>query len=376
MTMNNEMNPQIARKLQQIGKVFNIPGPFFSYEEIKMGNVNHTYRVNYIVDDGSGMAKTKSYLLQRINTYAFQHPVELMENIDRVTQHIRQKRPNSLSLYFYHTEDGANYLMDGDDFWRMSNYVPSVTFNTCEDIDVIKNTGEAFGDFQNMLSDFAADQLHYTIPDFHNTRKRYEKLKADIEADPCGRVAEVREELNWLLSVEDLACTLTDMQLKGELPLRVAHNDTKINNVLFDEETLAPLVVIDLDTVMPGLVGHDFGDAIRFAANFVAEDCPESDQAGLNLNIFWAFAEGFLQKTAKDLTENEINTLALSCFVLACELSTRFLDDYILGDKYFKIKSPRHNLERTRCQIALAKDMLKKMDAMNAIVKDCCKRFR
>ena len=376
MTMNNEMNPQIARKLQQIGKVFNIPGPFFSYEEIKMGNVNHTYKVNYIVDDGSGMAKTKSYLLQRINTYAFQHPVELMENIDRVTQHIRQKRPNSLSLYFYHTTDGANFLMDGDDFWRMSNYVPSVTFNTCEDIDVIKNTGEAFGDFQNMLSDFAADQLFYTIPDFHNTRKRYEKLKADVEADPYGRVAEVREELNWLLSVEDLACTLTDMQERGELPLRVAHNDTKINNVLFDEETLAPLVVIDLDTVMPGLVGHDFGDAIRFAANFVAEDCPNSEQAGLNLNVFWAFAEGFLQKTAKDLTENEINTLALSCFVLACELSTRFLDDYILGDKYFKIKSPRHNLERTRCQIALAKDMLKKMDAMNAIVKDCCERFR
>ena len=376
MTMNNEMNPQIARKLQQIGKVFNIPGPFFSYEEIKMGNVNHTYKVNYIVDDGSGMAKTKSYLLQRINTYAFQKPVELMENIDHVTQHIRQKRPNSLSLYFYHTEDGANYLMDGDDFWRMSNYVPSVTFNTCDDIDVIKNTGEAFGEFQTLLSDFAADQLHYTIPDFHNTRKRYEKLKADVAADPCGRVAEIREELNWLLSVEDLACTLTDMQEKGELPLRVAHNDTKINNVLFDKETLAPLVVIDLDTVMPGLVGHDFGDAIRFAANFVAEDCPESELAGLNLNIFWAFAEGFLQKTAKELTEHEINTLALSCFVLACELSTRFLDDYIMGDKYFKIKSPRHNLERTRCQIALAKDMLKKMDAMNAIVKDCYARFR
>ena len=376
LMMNTEMNPQTARKLQQIGKAFCIPGPFFSYEEIKMGNVNHTYKVNYIVDDGSGMAKTKSYLLQRINTYAFQHPVELMENIDHVTQHLRSKRPHSLSLYFYHTEDGSNYLMDGDDFWRMSNYVPSVTFNTCDNAEVISNTGEAFGDFQMVLSDFEADQLFYTIPDFHNTRKRYAKLKADVAADPYGRVAEVQEELNWLLSVEDLACTLTDMQEKGELPLRVAHNDTKINNVLFDQETLAPLVVIDLDTVMPGLVGHDFGDAIRFAANFVAEDCPESHLAGLNLNIFWAFAEGFLKKTAGTLTKNEIDTLALSCFVLACELSTRFLSDYILGDKYFKIKSPKHNLERTRCQIALAKDMLKKMDAMNAIVQDCCERFR
>ena len=266
--------------------------------------------------------------------------------------------------------------MDEDGFWRLSNYVPSVTFNSCGNLDIVRSAGQAFGDFQMMLSAFDASSLYYTIEDFHNTRERYAKLKKDMQADPCGRVNEVREELDWLLSVEDEACKLTDLYEAGELPLRVTHNDTKINNVLFDEETLKPLVVVELDTVMPGLVGHDFGDAIRFAANFVEEDSPEAQKAGVNLNVYWAFAEGFLTETAAALTEVEVETLGNSCFTLACELSTRFLDDYIMGDKYFKTNMPQHNLVRTRCQIALAKDMLKKMNAMNAIVRDCWVRNR
>ena len=370
------MNPDVARKLLKVGDAFRIQGPFFSYEEIKMGNVNHTYKVNYIRDDGSGMAKIKSYLVQRVNTYAFQRPLELMANIDKVTEYIHAKYPHVKCLHFHHTAERNNYLMDEDGFWRLSNYVPSVTFNSCEDLEIVRSAGQAFGDFQMMLSEFDASSLYYTIPDFHNTRKRYEKLKADMAEDPCGRLAEVREELDWLLSVEDEACKLTDLYEAGEMPLRVTHNDTKINNVLFDEESLKPLVVIDLDTVMPGLVGHDFGDAIRFAANFVEEDSPEAEKAGLNLNIYWAFVEGFLKETAPTLTEAEAETLGNSCFTLACELSTRFLDDYITGDKYFKIKEPKHNLVRTRCQIALAKDMRRKMDAMNAIVRDGWKRYR
>ena len=370
------MNQDIARKLLQVGEAFRIPGPFFSYEEIKMGNVNHTYKVNYIRDDGTGMARIKFYLVQRVNTYAFQHPIELMQNIDRVTQHIRTKHPEAQSLHFHHLESGENYLMDDDGFWRLSNYVPSITFDTCDDLNVVRNAGQAFGEFQMMLADFDASQLFYTIPDFHDTRKRYARLKADMEADPCSRVAEVRQELEWLLSVEDEACKLTDLFNAGKLHLRVTHNDTKINNVLFDEETHKALVVIDLDTVMPGLVGHDFGDAIRFASNFVEEDCKDADKAGVNLNVYWAFAEGFLKKTAATLTENEVDTLGISCFALACELATRFLDDYITGDQYFKIKYPDHNIVRTRCQIALAKNMQTKMDAMKAIVRDCWMRYR
>lgn len=202
----------------------------------------------------------------------------------------------------------------------------------------------------------------------------YEKLEADAAADPHGRVQAACNELSWLLSVKEQACRMTGLYEQGKLPLRVTHNDTKINNVLFDSKSGDALVVIDLDTVMPGLVGHDFGDAIRFAANFVEEDCPDSAKAGINMAVFRAFTEGFLRQTASALTEAEIDTLALSSFVLACELATRFLDDYILGDLYFKINYPEHNLVRTRCQIALAKDMLKKLPEMEQIVLECAGR--
>ena len=371
MNDQHSMNSEVARKLLKVGEAFRIPCPFFSYEEIKMGNVNHTYKVNYIRDDGSGMAKIKSYLVQRVNTYAFQKPLELMSNIDKVTEYTHARYPHVKCLHFHHTAERNNYLMDEDGFWRLSNYVPSVTFNSCEDLEIVRRAGQAFGDFQMMLSEFDASSLYYTIPDFHNTRKRYETLKKDAADDPLGRVAQVQQELDWLLSVEDDACTLTDLEQRRELPLRVTHNDTKINNVLFDGATDNPLVVIDLDTVMPGLVGHDFGDAIRFAANFVEEDCPEAEKAGVNMEVFRAFAEGFLSQTGAMLTQREIDTLGLSCFALACELATRFLDDYILGDPYFNISYPEHTLVRTRCQVALAKDMLKKMDAMQAIVRQC-----
>ena len=187
--------------------------------------------MNYIRDDGSGMAKIKSYLVQRVNTYAFQRPLELMSNIDKVTEYIHGHFPNVKCLHFHHTQERNNYLMDADGFWRLSNYVPSVTFNSCDDLEIVRSAGQAFGNFQMMLSEFDAGSLYYTIEDFHNTRKRYAKLKEDMAADPCGRVNEVREELDWLLSVEDEACKLTDLYEAGKLPLRVTHNDTKINNV-------------------------------------------------------------------------------------------------------------------------------------------------
>ena len=371
MSTVNSME-SIDQKLQAVCKQFRIPGTYLFYEEIKVGNVNKTYKVTYLTPDSKnpGKEKEKSYMVQSVNTYAFKKPVQVMENIDKVTEYIHAKDPKRCALHFHHTADRKTYVFDDSGFWRLFNYVPSNTYSTTNNLTVIRNAGAAFGDFQTMLSDFDASQLYETIPNFHNTQKRYETLEADAAADPMGRVAEVREELDWLLSVKEKACQLTKMQEDGILPLRVTHNDTKINNVLFDSETDDALVVIDLDTVMPGLVGHDFGDAIRFAANFVEEDSPEADKAGLNMEIFRAFTEGFLQKTATSLTAPELDTLPLSCFVLSCELATRFLDDYIMGDAYFKTNYPGHNLVRTRCQIALAKDILKKLPEMEQVIKD------
>ena len=357
----------LFNKLREISQLFRIEGTYLGYETIQVGNVNKTYKVNFLLPDGS----PKSFLIQNVNTYAFRRPVELMENIDKVTEHIRAKRPGKIALHFHHTADRKTYVADGSNFWRMTNFVPSVTYNTVENPDIIRNAGKAFGEFQMQLADFDSSQLFETIPGFHNTRQRYETLLESVRANKAGRLEEVREELEWLLSVRDQACTLTDLHNAGKLPLRVTHNDTKINNVLFDPKDSSAMIVIDLDTVMPGLVGHDFGDAIRFAANFVEEDSPEYEKAGVNMDVFRGFCEGFLQMTAGTLTETEIDTLALSCFCLSAELATRFLADYLDGDLYFKTNSPEHNLVRTRCQIALAKDMLAKMDEMERIVKDC-----
>ena len=357
----------IDQKLKEVCDLFRIEGTYVGHEMIQMGNVNKTYEVKFILPNG----QPKSFLVQNVNTYAFRQPVELMDNIDKVTEHIRAKKPGQIALHFHHTADRKTYVIDGDNFWRMTNFIPSVTHEMVRDLNVVRNAGKAFGEFQMQLSDFKPEDLFETIPGFHNTRMRYQTLKNSVAADPVGRVAEVQEELDFLFSVDDEACKLTDMLSSGELPMRVTHNDTKINNVLFDKSGELPLVVVDLDTVMPGAVGHDFGDAIRFAANFVAEDCAEYEKVGINLKIFRAFAEGFLGMTAKTLSQAEIDTLAHSCFVLTAELATRFLADYIDGNKYFKVYYPEHNLVRTRCQIALAKDMLKHMDEMNAIVREC-----
>lgn len=357
----------VNETLRRVCELFRIEGEYLESRTIQVGNVNKTYEVKFRKAD----ATVKSYLVQNVNTYAFRKPVELMENIDKVTEHIRRKRPGKTALHFHHTADRKTYIIDGDNFWRLTNYIPSVTYSASNDSRIIRNAGHAFGEFQQQLADFDITQLYETIPFFHNTRKRYETLIASMEADPAGRVAEVKEELEWLLSVRDTACALTDLQAAGELPLRVTHNDTKINNVLFSPEDNSALVVIDLDTVMPGLVGHDFGDAIRFAANFVAEDCPEYEKVGVDLEAFHWFAEGFLPMTVNTLTPMELDTLALSCFCLTAELAVRFLADYLDGDKYFNTSYEGHNLVRTRCQIALAKDMLKKLPQMEQIVRQC-----
>ena len=358
-------------QLVRVGRAFSIDGDMVSYEEIKIGIVNQTYKVNYVLANG----EYKSYIIQSINTYAFKQPELIMDNIDQITEHVRSKKVGQVALHFHHTENGKTYYIDEKGFWRLFNYIESDTYNVTADLEIVRNAGEAFGEFQMLLVDYDAAKLSETIPNFHDTRMRFQNLWHDVETDPCGRVAEVQDELDWLRAAEDRACRLIDMHKSGFLPLRVTHNDTKINNVLFSKNSTTPLVVIDLDTVMPGIVGNDFGDAIRFAANYVEEDCPNLEFVGINLDVYSAFANGFLKQTANALTKEELKTLPLSCFSITVELATRFLADYIAGDPYFHINYPEHNLVRARNQIALAKDMLVKMDQMERVVNECVSRY-
>ena len=356
--------------LREIASKFHVTGEFIAHEIINQGNINTTYRVDYRQEDGS----VKSYILQRVNTYVFKNPVEIMKNIDLVTTHLRNKvrRLNKPALHFYHTEADNNnyYVQDEGAFWRLLNYISSVTFDTCDDLDTLRGAGEAFGEFQNQLSDFDASLLFTTIPDFHNTAKRLETFFAAVEEDICGRAAEIAEEIAFIKENRELASQLQQMLDEGKLPLRVTHNDTKTNNVLFDRQTFAPLTIIDLDTVMPGLPMHDFGDAVRFAASTAVEDEPDLSKVSLDLNKYRAFAQGFIGKIADALTTAEVKTMALGAITITIELAVRFLTDYLTGDKYFKTNYEGHNLVRARCQLALAKDMLSKRADMERIVCD------
>lgn len=369
--MNAAINAEYD--FESIGRQFRLNGRVWAVEQINSGNINKTYKVTYLQDDGT----FKSYLFQKVNTYVFKNPVEVMENIDKVTTHIYRKRGGVNALHFHHTEDRKNYyFVKGTDyFWRVRNFFESVTFDVCEDLQVVYLAGIAFGNFQLDLQDFDATLLHETIVDFHNTRKRLEKLFADAAADEYGRAAEVKPELDYIASKYDKACTLIDMLDRGELPLRVTHNDTKVNNVLFDITDNTPLTVIDLDTVMPGLVGYDFGDAIRFASNTAAEDEKDLSKVGMNFEHFSAFTEGFLSCVGPCLTRAEIGTMALAAFCITIELASRFLDDYLTGDKYFKVCYEGHNLVRTRSQLALAADMEGKLDRMQEIVDSFARRY-
>lgn len=356
-------------KVREICAKFHTTGTFLAHSVVTCGNINTTYSVDFRQEDGS----IKTYVLQRVNTYVFKNPIEIMQNIKRVTEHLREKvrRINKPALHFYSTDEGLNYYAENDStFWRLENYIDGVGYNTCDSLEILRNAGAAFGEFQNQLSDFDASSLFTTIPDFHNTAKRLDDLMAAYEADPCGRAASVEEEMRFFRENRQLAAQLTAMQDTGEVPLRVTHNDTKTNNVLFHRVTGAPLTVIDLDTVMPGLAMHDFGDAVRFAASTAAEDEKDVSKVALDLEKYRAFAEGFIGKTADALTENEIGTMALGAITITIELASRFLADYLTGDQYFKTLYAEHNLVRARCQIALAKDMLAKRPQMESIVRE------
>ncbi len=356
---------------EEVAKKFGICGKIIDINALTSGNINGTFVVIADVEYGF-----KKYVFQRLNTFVFKKPKYIMNNISAITTFIsdkieREGLNKDSVMHFLKTVNGDNYVDDGDGFWRVYEYVPdSITVNQCNDLGKLRSAGKAFGNFQTMLSDFDASKLYETIPNFHNTRARVENFFKNVELDECSRVKEVEYEIEQIKKYMPLGVKLNEMVDAGELPLRVTHNDTKINNVLFDINTGEAKTVIDLDTVMPGLVAHDFGDAIRFAANKAVEDEPDLSKVGLDMDRYKAFAEGFISEVSHSLTENEIKTLALGAFTMTYELVVRFLDDYITGDKYFKTLYPGHNLVRTRCQLALAIDMYNKLDKMNEVISD------
>lgn len=357
----------LLERLKNILVIFKIQDEIIDYTEIKMGHINSTFRVYVKTNKGID----KQYIVQKLNTYVFTNPKAVMKNIELVTTHIRNIDP-SKALHFHHTLDGKNYYIEGNNFWRLCTFRDGVAIDGDVNENIMYQCGRAFGQFQYQLTNFDANQLVEIIPDFHNTTKRYQALLETVAIDPIDRVETCKNEIKFIVESKDLALKLDTLKALGELPIRTTHNDTKTNNVLLNRKTYEPMTVIDLDTVMPGLIMHDFGDAIRYGANTSVEDEKDLSKVSLNLSIYEAFTKGFISELKGNLTEVEIDNMALGAIAMTFELSTRFLKDYIEGDKYFKIDYPEHNLIRAKCQLALLKDMISHFDEMNEIVHKYC----
>ena len=352
----------------ETASMFDIASRPVSYRECRVGHINSTYFVT--AEDGS------EYVLQQINTAVFRDPSALMDNVFAVTDHIRAKLAAENgdtkrgTLHFRPLKTGEKYFSDGERAWRIYDFVGNaLSLQAVEKPSQFTDVGKAFGHFQMQLSDFDASRLYETIPDFHDTRKRYGTFLRSLQSNPSGRVSSAENEIGFVKARKDVCSYIVDRIADGRLPLRVTHNDTKLNNVLMDEKTMKPLCVIDLDTIMPGSVLFDFGDAIRFGASTAAEDETDLSKVSMSLELFDAFACGFIGGLEGSLTENEVLALPMGALVITLETGMRFLTDYIDGDVYFRTSYPGHNLDRARNQFRLVADMEEKMPQMNEIIK-------
>ena len=335
------------------------------------GHINNTY-----------LTTSREYILQKINTNIFKQPHELMENIYNVTEHLRKKiaeaggNPDRETLTIVPTLNGDKYYRtENDEYYRVYKFVDeTLCYSIAENPKQLYHAARAFGRFQNMLNDFPIDQLHETIPDFHNTRERFNQLLTAIKENRMGRLDSVQEEVNWALSQEYMVDEITNAIKEGTVPLRVTHNDTKINNVLFDKETEEGLCVIDLDTVMPGSLLYDYGDALRAGAATAAEDEPDLSLMWFDMSAFRQFTKGYLEEMLPVMTDKEIELLPLSAKMLTYECGIRFLADYLNGDTYFKTSREGQNLDRARTQFKICQDIDNKMEEMKSVVKKYSKR--
>ncbi len=371
------MNSEIIN-IEELTDAFCLDGEITAVKRINDGHINNTFRV-----DISKGGKTSGYLVQELNTSVFKEPVALMNNLTGVTSHLREQviknggDPERECLYAFPAKDGKPYYIDGEGrFWRCFNYIYGAhSEQRVTGPDLFRKAAKAFGRFQCMLADYPIDSLVETIPNFHNTVSRFADFKAAVDNNLSGRADTCRDEIAFVLARQEDCDRFIELIDKGELPLRVTHNDTKLNNVMFDDETGEGICAIDLDTVMPGLSLYDFGDSIRFGANTADEDEKDLSKVNLSLEYFRAYTEGYLSEAGSSLTAKEIECLAYSGKLMTLECGMRFLGDYLNGDTYFKTSYPEHNLVRARTQLKLVSEMEKHMDEMEDIVKEVCEEL-
>ena len=366
--------------IERILEKFNIEGKLVDVKVNNSGNINNTYIATFEKEDGT----SKKYLIQKINTTVFTEPYKLMKNIEGVTSYLKKQMikegDNSHQvLEVIKTKDNKSlcYIEDAGerDYYRIYEFIEnSISYDCSTDPEIVYNTGRAFGNFQKLLRNYPMNRLTETIKDFHSTDKRYQKLIEDIKIDSEGRVMEVAPEIVFILMREDLYSLITEELGTDEVPYRVTHNDTKVNNVMMNQKTVDFLAVIDLDTVMPGSLLFDYGDGVRSTASSAKEDEKDLSKVNINLELFKAYTDGYLKEMAPYMTYEEVSLMGESIRIITLELAIRFLNDYINGDTYFKTSYEKHNLDRARNQLALVKDIENKLEYINSFINESYKK--
>ncbi len=352
--------------LAAIAGKFAIDGEYVSCIRYGEGHINDTFKLT-VNDNG----KEVHYILQRINDRLFTDVDKLMHNIELVTAFCRksvEKRggdPMRECLTLIRTKDKKPYYFDGENYFRVYAFIENATsYQVVRDPKDFYESAVAFGSFAALLADFDATQLYEVLPDFHNTKVRYANFLRAVEKDVCGRKTEVQKEIDWVNAHKDLCGKLVDKIASGEIPLRVTHNDTKLNNVMLDNATGKALAVIDLDTVMPGSLCYDFGDSIRFGCNPAAEDEPDLSKVNFRFDLYETYLDGYLSAVGDSITDEEKKGLPLGAVLMTYECGMRFLTDYLEGDTYFRTHRPKQNLDRAHTQFKLVDDMLSVFDKM------------
>ncbi len=362
--------PEQANTSEVLG-AYDLPGTLTETSRYGEGHVNETYCVTVRTENGRSLR----FMLQRISGEAFPHPEELMQNFVAVTGFLRRKiiaaggDPERETLSLVRTRDGKDFYTDAqNNVWRLVPFVEGTVCLQEATPELFEASARAFGHFQQLLSDYPADTLFETIPHFHDTEDRLAKFRLALQQDRFGRAASVPEEIRFVRDREADCSVAMEALRRGILPLKVTHNDTKLNNVLFDTESGEGICIIDLDTTMPGLSIFDFGDSVRFGANHCREDERDLTRVSLDLDLFERYTREFLAGTAGCLTKAELDYLPWGARIITLELGIRFLTDYLEGDRYFRIAYPTHNLDRCRTQFKLLRDMEDHFAEMKAIV--------